>query len=248
MEERYWNEDVAVGYRRASAVLRISEWTLSYWSEIGKKRDCNEDRCCVIPDIGTALLLDGMGGHPGGRVFAENLTECMSRALGAGFTPQEAMRLAMMRSIDVAGALKSAGGGAMALCAAVRKDGLVDLVGIGDAVAMLVEPNGSMTELLAQIRAAGRRGHLGPQQDWRAIERVLVEVPSGGALLLMSDGVASYIPRLDLARAVRSLICAASDGRLAETVREATHAMIRSAQSHGSPDDASVVVLAHCGV
>ena len=50
-------------------------------SDVGKIRRRNEDSYAVFPDLGIAVVADGMGGHPGGdvasKIAAENAAEAI---------------------------------------------------------------------------------------------------------------------------------------------------------------------------
>lgn len=84
-------------------------------SDIGRVRQRNEDSLCLVPDLGVAVVADGMGGHPGGDVASQIAADTTARLLaeavstlttnsddgGAkeGELPLEPMKVAMERSL-----------------------------------------------------------------------------------------------------------------------------------------------------
>jgi len=75
-------------------------------SDVGQVRARNEDSFCVLPEVGVAVVADGMGGHPGGdvasRIAAETAAKVLAEALTDRDTQEdsaEALRVAMMRSV-----------------------------------------------------------------------------------------------------------------------------------------------------
>ena len=75
-------------------------------SDIGMTRARNEDSYCILPELGVAVVADGMGGHPGGdvasRIAAETTAHVLAEALGEPLAAEdvaEAMRTAMSRSV-----------------------------------------------------------------------------------------------------------------------------------------------------
>jgi PPM family protein phosphatase len=48
-------------------------------TEIGRRRDINQDAFTLRPDLGLFLVVDGMGGHPAGEVAAAIATETIQR-------------------------------------------------------------------------------------------------------------------------------------------------------------------------
>jgi PPM family protein phosphatase len=51
-------------------------------SDVGRTRTRNEDSLSLVPELGVAVVADGMGGHPGGDVASRIAAETAARALG----------------------------------------------------------------------------------------------------------------------------------------------------------------------
>ena len=230
----------------ASEGARGARWARGFFSATGSLRTRNEDRCRFAKDGAGGVVVDGMGGHPGGALFAECLSWQIARLLEHGVEPADALRAAGEKAHELAGIMGIASGGAVAACATLGNDGAARLARVGDARALVAGQDGSLCDPLAACR--DRRGplsctHLGPGQHHPLIVGARVRVPVGGAVLLLSDGAALYPPREALTRAVAAACAGAGANGPDEAAERAARDIVRAAQAHGSPDDATALVM-----
>jgi PPM family protein phosphatase len=76
-------------------------------SDVGKTRTRNEDSLSLVPELGVAVVADGMGGHPGGdvasRIAASTAARALTEELGASTSRHEdaasQLSMAMRRSV-----------------------------------------------------------------------------------------------------------------------------------------------------
>src|ERR1700761_8182601 len=50
-------------------------------TDIGRKRQQNQDSMAVIPDLGLFLVADGMGGHRGGEIASQMAADAIPQAV-----------------------------------------------------------------------------------------------------------------------------------------------------------------------
>lgn len=105
-------------------------------SDVGRARSRNEDSLSLLPDLGVAVVADGMGGHPGGDVASRIAAETASNVLKDELTPggdatgSERLGEVMLRSV-------------LSAHEAIRAEGLrePDLDGMGTTItAFAVDP------------------------------------------------------------------------------------------------------------
>ena len=62
------------------------EYAATAKTDVGRKRQGNEDSFCVVPELGLYVVADGMGGHAAGevasRLAVDTIRECMQKYLG----------------------------------------------------------------------------------------------------------------------------------------------------------------------
>lgn len=110
-------------------------------SDLGQKRVRNEDSFTVFPDVGMAVVADGMGGHPGGDVASQTATREVGALLNDRLPlPPEAWAESDLALADLGQTMEAA---VMAAHAAIQAQGKADptLAGMGTTVtAMAIDP------------------------------------------------------------------------------------------------------------
>jgi len=72
-------------------------------SDVGRTRTRNEDSLSLVPELGVAVVADGMGGHPGGdvasRIAAATAAEVLTAGLELGATNHEDVATRLMATM-----------------------------------------------------------------------------------------------------------------------------------------------------
>jgi serine/threonine protein phosphatase PrpC len=122
-------------------------------TDVGRRRQGNEDSFCLAPDLGLYVVADGMGGHAAGevasRLAVETIQEWMAKYLGgdeaaivgavAGSDSREAgfllssIRLANRLIFDAAQGRRDYAGMGTTVVAALVRDDTVVLAHVGDS-------------------------------------------------------------------------------------------------------------------
>lgn len=117
-------------------------------SDVGRSRSRNEDSLSLLPDLGVAVVADGMGGHPGGdvasRIAAQTATKVLEEALAAGDSDlAEVMRRSVLKAHE-----------------AIRLEGqkVPELDGMGTTITAFAVDRGSDSYVL---------GHVGDSRAYR---------------------------------------------------------------------------------
>src|SRR3989475_9644780 len=105
---------------RQCKLLPMPKFRSAARTDIGMKRDHNEDSFLVNEDIGLYVVCDGMGGHAGGETASRLAVQTIERELlGARMRPDDPFASApRLADAPLAGALREAIEGA---CAAVYR-------------------------------------------------------------------------------------------------------------------------------
>lgn len=231
-------------------------------TDVGRKRDNNQDRYRLALDLNLFLVADGMGGHAGGEVASRLAVDVIERSLrddggGDGSPPSVAHRLAAAvrtasreiyerRQTDVAIAEM----GTTATGVLVR-DQRAFLAHVGDSRCYLLRDNRihQLSEdhslVFQQVKAGliteeeARRSPfkniitraLGADRDVE-VDVATVELRSGDALLLCSDGLSGLVSDDEINASVNESFLHRVPERLVDLANE-----------RGGPDNITVVLV-----
>lgn len=229
-------------------------------TDVGRRREANEDHYALSPELGLYLVADGLGGHVAGQVASKLAAEASLGAVSAlqatRTPPAEKLRCAVdaaNREVQEAVRRKpELAGMGTTLVALLIQDGRAALAHVGDSrayrvrdgrIRQLTDDHSVVGELVRrrQISAAAAREH--PQRHvlTRAIgvraqvEADLAELTpeQGDVFVLCSDGLTGHLRDAEIAELV--------GGR--EVAREAVDDLIALANDRGGEDNITVVVV-----
>ena len=237
--------------------MRLSEAGIS---DVGRRREANEDRFGLAPELGLYLVSDGMGGHLAGQVASDLATRAMIRAIQSlenlAATPTERLRYAVARANQevylTARERPECAGMGTTLVALIVREGRAALAHVGDSRAYLVrdgqirqltDDHSLVGELLRRraITEAAAREH--PQRHvlTRAlgvrefVEPDLAELSAspGDVFALCSDGLTNHVLDAEIAERV--------DG--GADLETACKELVQSANDRGGEDNATLVLV-----
>jgi PPM family protein phosphatase len=232
-------------------------------TDVGRVREANEDALLTLPSAADRLLVavaDGMGGHKAGEVASALAIEALRTAVSDARTVDVdgfligAVEQANRDIWDAAASdVDKEGMGTTLVCALVSGAGAVAIANVGDSRAYLVADgaarlvtidhtwvnqqviDGELTE--AEARMSPYRNLL--TRSLGSMPAVEVDVfadlalGSGDALVLVSDGVSTYLDSADVAVVLRA----------SASAQEAAEQLVSEAVSRGGADNATAVVV-----
>jgi len=218
-------------------------------TDIGLHRKTNEDTFVVRPPL--YAVCDGMGGAQAGEVASALAAETLAAGVAAGRPLLEAAEAANAAVFTRAGENAEQSGMGTTLTAFVLEDETAHFVHIGDSRAYLLRGgaleqvsddhslvgemvrDGRLTEADAAVhphRSILSRA-LGTEAAVR-IDEFAVDLLSGDALLLCSDGLSGPVP----AEGIRDALSRSDP-------RAAAEKLIKEARKRGGPDNITAVVV-----
>jgi protein phosphatase len=227
---------------------------------VGRRRQANEDRYAMAPQLGLYLVADGMGGHRAGQVASEMAAEAAIRAVdalqGASVSLAEKLRQAFAcsnREIFAAASRDaSLEGMGTTLVSLLVTDERLALAHVGDSRAYLVRgdrirclthDHSVVGEMLRrqQISEEAAREHPHRHVLTRALGVRSTAMPDlaemtpepGDAFLMCSDGLTTHLDDAEIA----SIICAEEDPQAA------CEKLVATANACGGFDNITTLVV-----
>lgn len=229
-------------------------------TDVGRRRQANEDRYAMAPQLGLYLVADGMGGHRAGQVASEMAAEAAIRAVdalqGASLTLAEKLRHAFACSnreiFDAANRDRSLEGMGTTLVSLLVTEERVALAHVGDSRAYLVRggrirglthDHSVVGEMLRrqQISEEAAREHPHRHVLTRALGVRPTAMPDlaemtpepGDAFLMCSDGLTTHLDDAEIV----GLMCAHDDPQLA------CERLVAAANERGGFDNITALVV-----
>jgi len=214
-------------------------------SDVGRKRQENEDRIFIDPERGIYLVVDGLGGHAAGERAARIAEEIISMRLArqTGTTVKrvrEAFALASTEIFEAASEDHQLAGMACVATLAVIEDDKVTVGHVGDSRLYLLEP-GSMRKVTHDHSPVGEREDAGELSEDAAMlhpRRNEVYRDLGSAAHGPDDPDFVEIQQFDLPHSSALLLC--SDGLTDQVSAEKIRRLI---EEHAGDPDAGVLAL-----
>lgn len=229
-------------------------------THVGRRREANEDRYAMAPDLGLYLVADGMGGHRAGQVASEMAAESAIRAVealqGATVSLAEKLRHAVAcanREIHNAALHDSElRGMGTTLVAVLLGEERLALAHVGDSRAYLVrdrrircltDDHSVVGELLRrqEISEAAAREHphrhvltraLGVRKN--AVPDLAELTPQPGDIVLMcSDGLTAHLRDQEMLERVLSV----------DEPQSACDRLVDAANERGGIDNITVLIV-----
>lgn len=229
-------------------------------THVGMRRQANEDRYAIVPELGLYLVADGMGGHKAGQVASHLAVQATIRAIealqGASVSLAERLRHAVAcanREIFSAAQAKPEFAGMGTTFVGMLFGGdRVALAHVGDSRAYLLRhdrlrglthDHSIVAELLRrhEISEVDARGHPHRHVLTRALgirprtEPDLAEMTpqEGDVLVLCSDGLTTHVGDVEIAERLRADV----------DLEAAASGLVDAANRAGGLDNISVLLV-----
>ncbi|HHL39817.1 MAG TPA: Stp1/IreP family PP2C-type Ser/Thr phosphatase [Deltaproteobacteria bacterium] len=233
----------------------------AYGTDIGRKRDQNEDAYLCREDLGLFLVADGMGGHNCGDVASKTAVEVVERlfdmAGDRGAAPErllvEGVQLANKAIWEIASTMPQCSGMGTTITGLVLTGGSFSFVNVGDS-RIYVLSGGSVEQLTVDhslVEEQVSRGLITRSQARHSPKRNIItralgvrnpvevdvgsrEAAAGETVLLCSDGLTTMLEDEEIA----SIVAARGDD-----METAVADLVEKANERGGDDNITVVML-----
>ncbi len=226
-------------------------------TDVGKKRDHNEDCYKVNKDLDLYMIADGMGGHASGEVASKIAVTTIEQQMLQGLTLADAIEQAHLAILK--GAQEGVGkrGMGTTIVAAQFKNNEYTLAWVGDSRAYLwddgisqISKDHSMVQMLidsgqiteVEARVHPRKNIIYQNLGSAEIEMFHVSVEQGALykgqkIILCSDGLSDEVDNDEMGEIISACKSAA------QSDNEIVDRLIDAALDNGGKDNVSVIVI-----
>ncbi len=238
--------------------MRVDVWCQT---DVGRKRDNNQDTFLLAPDLGLYIVADGMGGHNGGEVASALASKTVKEVIQESFSKESgidarelvsrAYKRASQRVYDESQRRSELRGMGTTMVVTLIRDEHIYIGNVGDSRAYLSTPEGfwQLTEDHSLVNEQLRAGMLTEIQALNYHAKNVItrsvgfeseincdviqkKLKPGDIILVCSDGLSGLV----------------ADQKIAEICRKSPTAeivpnLINEANSNGGDDNVTVLLL-----
>lgn len=238
--------------------MKLKAWTQT---DVGLKRESNQDTFLVDHDLGLYIVADGMGGHKGGEVASALAVETVQQVVKKSFDENEDISLKdlILRAYNEASSAifakseenSSIRGMGTTMVMSLVKEGEIYIGNVGDSRAYLVREEGiwQITEDHSLINEQIRAGFLTPNDAESFVDKNIITRSVG-----FESGVDCDVVARELQKGDNILLCSdgltgmVTDRRIAEILKtskpsEVVSLLVNEAKNHGGHDNITVLFL-----
>lgn len=218
-------------------------------SDVGLRRERNEDAFLCLPDRGIFAVADGLGGLAYGEVASRMTVDMLAAGDDDTFEDMNVLVREISEAIRNKGRELASGMIGTTLTFALLRSGYLRIAQVGDSVAFMTTPSGDRLQLTEDQTVAEERRKAGRSDIEPYMEHILTQCigqenevvpvvfmrpfPEGARLLLCSDGITKTVDRADI---LERLAAATAPAELVDS-------LIQTANSMGGPDNSTAVAV-----
>ncbi len=238
--------------------MKFNVWTQT---DVGLKRESNQDAFLVNHDLGLYIVADGMGGHKGGEIASVLAVETVQNVVKKSFDENKntPMKELMVHAYNEASSVifsesednSSVRGMGTTMVMAFVKKNEIYIGNVGDSRAYLIREEGlwQLTEDHSLINEQIRAGLLAPEDTESVIDKNIITRSVGFELDVDCDVIVRKLQKGD-----NILLCSdgltgmVTDRRIAEIFKsskpsEVVSCLIDEAKKQGGHDNITVLLL-----